>query len=366
MNPRLKEREKMKENLISIIMPVYNVEKHLRQSIESVINQTYKELEIILVDDGSKDASGIICDEYAKKDSRIKVIHKQNSGISSTRNVGIDNATGKYIMFIDSDDFFENNSCQLLYEEIERNNADYVIGNYRHTTHEGEKWKYPLFNIDDISNNFKVSIKDYEKSIFVMNSVIWNKIYRRDFIEKNKLRFIEDVLAEDAIFSIFCYTHSDKGYYINDIIYNYRQNDEKMSLSTNCTKEYFLKQNEAYKILFEDFETTENIGFYRYFYARILPYLLSKIIDTNQLKTDDEIIEVLKMFSWYFKQKSEYKVPVAQKMLNEIVDSISNEEYIDALKKIKKLKEERKDMSKSEKEKMYVPTKELYMEVSKY
>lgn len=356
----------MEKNIISIIIPVYNVENHLKQCIESVINQTYKELEIIIIDDGSKDSSGKICDEYAEKDKRIKVIHKENGGISKARNTGLDIATGKYIMFIDSDDFFEENTCELLYNEIENKNADYVIGNYRHTSHDSKNWSYPLFNVEDIDSNFKVSIKDYKKSIYVLNSVIWNKIYKRDFIEEHNLRFIEGVMAEDAIFAIYFYTNSDNGYYIKDVIYNYRQNDEKKSLSTTCTKEYFIQQDKAYKILFENFEKTDNLEFYRYFYARIMPYLLSKIIDTNQLKNDEDIIDVLKVFTWYFKQKNEYRVPVAQKALNEIVDFISAEDYTSALKQIKKLKEERENMSKAEKEKMYVPTKELYENVSKY
>ena len=99
------------EYKISVIIPVYNVEDYIRQSIDSVLNQTYKNLEIILVDDGSKDNSGKICDEYKNVDERIKVIHKINSGVSSARNVGIDIATGKYIMFLDSDDFLEKNAC---------------------------------------------------------------------------------------------------------------------------------------------------------------------------------------------------------------------------------------------------------------
>ena len=129
---------------ISVIIPVYNVEKFIEQSIKSVLNQTYKNLEIILVDDGSTDSSGSICDEYSKKDKRIKVIHQDNKGLSGARNSGLDIATGKYIMFLDSDDYFENNSCEILYSEIEKKQADYVIGNYIHTKYNGEKWKEPF------------------------------------------------------------------------------------------------------------------------------------------------------------------------------------------------------------------------------
>ena len=243
------------EYKISVIIPVYNVEDYIRQSIDSVLNQTYKNLEIILVDDGSKDNSGKICDEYKNVDERIKVIHKINSGVSSARNVGIDIATGKYIMFLDSDDFLEKNACELLYKAIEKVNTEYVMGNYIYTTFEGEKWDRPMF---DIQENFEVTITDYKKSFFVMNSVVWNKIFKRDFIETNKLRFAEGALAEDAIFTSFLYTHTDKGYFIKDVILNYRQNKENVSISTNCNKNYFSKTDEAYKLIYENYKTTNN------------------------------------------------------------------------------------------------------------
>lgn len=344
-------------DMISVIMPVYNVEKYIRQGIESVLNQTYKKLEIILVDDGSKDSSGNICDEYAKKDNRIKVIHKENGGVSSARNTGMHIATGKYIMFIDPDDFYENNACELLYNAIEQKKVDYVIANYVYTTHKGEKWKKNMFSVN---NNFEVSIKDYKKALFVMNSVIWNKIFKREFVEKHKLRFVEGVLAEDAVFSMSCYAYAKKAYYIHDVIYNYRQNEKSESLSTKCTINYFSKMNEAYKLILEVLKTTNNIGFYRFFCARIMPYFLCKIIDTNGLGNDKEIADVLKMFNWYFKGKDEYNIVVINEKLNEIINDINNKNYKEALIKIKQTKEYRKGLNDIEKENMYVITEELY------
>ena len=347
---------------ISVILPIYNVEKFLKQSVESVLNQTYKNLEIILVDDGTKDSSDKMCDDYAKKDSRIKVIPKENGGLSSARNAGLDIATGKYVMFLDADDFFEPNSCEVLYNEIEKRQADYVVGNYIHVTHDGIKWENPLFD-PNLYDNFKLSITDYQKSFFVMNSVVWNKIFRRDFIEQNKLRFIPKALAEDAIFSTYCYVHTDNAYFINDVVYNYRQNEENVSISTNCTKTYFERLNESYKLIYKNFETTNNIGFYRFFYARIMPYLLCKIIDTNSL-SDEEIIEVVKMLGWFFEQKELFNVAVINDRLKNIVEDINNKEYEKALKKIKETKEYRKSISDVKKEKMYAPSKELYKKMS--
>lgn len=123
----------MKKNIekISVIIPMYKVEKYLKKCIESVIKQTYTNLEIILVDDGSPDNCGEICEEYKKKDSRIKVIHKENGGLSDARNKGIDVATGKYVTFIDSDDFIEKNYVEFLYNLIQKYNADISIGSHK-------------------------------------------------------------------------------------------------------------------------------------------------------------------------------------------------------------------------------------------
>lgn len=107
----------MNNPLVSVVVPVYNVSSYLEQCLDSVVNQTYKNLEIILVDDGSTDDSGAICDRYAEKDSRIQVIHKENGGLSSARNVGLERITGEWALFIDSDDWIELNTLELLFEQ---------------------------------------------------------------------------------------------------------------------------------------------------------------------------------------------------------------------------------------------------------
>ena len=117
-----------KEPLISLIVPVYKVEEYLDKCVESIVNQTYKNLEIILVDDGSPDNCPKMCDEWAKKDKRIKVIHKENGGLSDARNTGIDIAKGEYITFIDSDDYIEYNYVDFLYKNLDENKADISMG----------------------------------------------------------------------------------------------------------------------------------------------------------------------------------------------------------------------------------------------
>jgi len=347
---------------ISIIVPAYNAEKYLVQCIESILIQTYSNLEIILVDDGSKDRTGKICDDYQKKDERIKVIHQTNAGVSKARNTGLDAATGKYIMFIDADDFYERNSCEILYNAIHQKQADYVAGNYIHTNANGEKWERPLFDQTQYGN-FELSMKDYKKSIFVMNSVVWNKIFNREFIERYQIRFIEGAIAEDAIFSIDCYAHAKKAYYISDVVYNYRQNENNSSISTSCDRAYFSRISASYKMLYDIFKETDELEFFRYFYARITPYLLCKIVDTDKLE-DKDIVETLQELRWYFCLKEQYKVVVLNPYLSTIIDDIIEEQYQKAIEDIKKTRTYRETLTDLQRERMYSPSEELYARMS--
>ena len=123
---------------VSIVVPIYNVEKYLKQCIESIINQTLQDIEIILVDDGSPDNCPQICDEYAKKDSRIKVVHKKNGGLSSARNAGIEVATGDFIGFVDSDDYIELDMYEKMYNIAKENHVDFVVSDYYKVSDKGK------------------------------------------------------------------------------------------------------------------------------------------------------------------------------------------------------------------------------------
>ena len=195
----------MNEELISIIIPVYNVEKYIRYCLDSVINQTYKNLEIIIVDDGSKDSSGQIADEYALKDSRIKVIHKENGGLSDARNVGLGVITGKYVAFLDSDDVISLDFYEYLYNLIKQN--DYDIA-------ECEFLRIPSDDIEKVQEildekNKEIEIKVKEETSkdalcdfygrylnpYVNKVVVWNKLYKSDIYKDIRYpvgRFHED------------------------------------------------------------------------------------------------------------------------------------------------------------------------------
>ncbi len=347
---------------VTIIIPIYNVEKYLREAIESAINQTYKNLEIILVDDGSTDNSGRICDEYISVDERIKVIHKKNGGLSDARNAGLDNCTGEYIMFLDSDDFLEPDAVENMHKEIVEKDADYVIGNYINATEEGEKWEKPVFDLEKYKP-FKLSIHDYMNSFFIMNSSVCNKIFKKEFIDELNLRFVVGLPAEDAIFTTYCFIKSEKVYYIPNLVFNYRQR-KGGSISSSCSREYFRGINKAYRIIYENFKDNGNLGYYRYFYAKSMNYMIYKFIDSTLLN-DAERKEVLQEMLWFYKLTIEIEVKPCQKAVEKIIGRIINGDYVIALKYCEVLRESRTYMTMQEKEKMSKPGPDMYKELSK-
>lgn len=181
---------------ITIIIPIYNVEKYLNKCIDSVVNQTYKNLEILLVDDGSTDASHAICDEWQIKDTRVKAIHKNNGGVSSARNIGLAAATGDYIVFIDSDDWVVDNFVETLYKSIIKNDADIAICEYLEINEDNKNIssQFNRVRLVDKTTTGKDLLKDlvFEKFCSV---VVWNKIYKKSIF--SNLRFKEGRFHED-------------------------------------------------------------------------------------------------------------------------------------------------------------------------
>ena len=219
-----------KDLLVSIIIPVYKVEEYLDRCLESVVGQTYKNLEIILVDDGSPDNCPKMCDAWAKKDKRIKVIHKENGGVSSARNEGIKNATGDYLTFVDSDDFLSPAFSECIQG----------ISN--------EKYLCFAYNLVDLDSTTQITpfssmrekvLTDLNKikvSSGVFNSV-WNKFYLRRIIEKNNLKFDTSlVIAEDLKFNFDFYMCVQELTLVNVAYYNYFQNSTSVMKNINYDK----------------------------------------------------------------------------------------------------------------------------------
>lgn len=221
----------MKEKIvISVIIPVYNVEKYLRQCVDSVLKQTYKLIEVILVDDGATDSSSEICDEYSLKDRRIKVIHKKNGGASSARNEGIKEAKGDFIVFLDGDDYWlEEEFLEYIVVNKIKEKTDIVIFGYTQVINNSHKHKRDL--------NFEKLIEKSEKSEWLkelinnnkLQSAACNKIVRLDMIRKYQLFFVENITAEDIDWTARVMLSSRYIGYYDKLIYYYRRNENSVS-----------------------------------------------------------------------------------------------------------------------------------------
>lgn len=205
-------------SLISVVVPVYNVEKYLNKCIDSLVSQTYENLEIILIDDGSKDKSAKICDKWKDNDSRIKVIHKENGGLSEARNVGIDYAQGEYIAFIDSDDWVDKNFIKYLHEKLEKYNADIAASTIIKT--------YKDYNEIQPINREKIRFTSEEALDTLLSgrdfcAVAWNKLYKKNVI--GNIRFPIGKIHEDEFFSYKVIANANTLVLVPEAIYYYRQ-----------------------------------------------------------------------------------------------------------------------------------------------
>ena len=187
---------------ISVIVPIYNAEKYLNKCVDSLINQTKKELEFILVNDGSTDKTEEIIKSY--KDSRIKYFKNKNQGIGKTRNFGIEKATGKYIMFLDSDDYLKNNPCEILYKNVEKTDADLAICDFYKIYDSGEEEKIKLLSFKP------TTLWKTPSLVNEINLAPWNKLYKKELITKNKIKFVENLKYEDAPFVIEAFSKAGK------------------------------------------------------------------------------------------------------------------------------------------------------------
>lgn len=209
----------MKNALISVIIPVYNMEKYLYRCMESIINQTYVNLEIILVDDGSTDLSSKMCDEYVLRDNRIKVLHQKNGGLSNARNAGLEVATGKYITFLDSDDYVNVEYVDYLYQLIEQYDSDISICGMKRFEEECQEEDDESENLIKVYGNIEaLEILCYQKGI--ANSA-WGKLYKKDLFKE--IRYPEGMLYEDLAVIYKLLYKADKVVQGNKKYYYYMQ-----------------------------------------------------------------------------------------------------------------------------------------------
>ena len=244
------------EDLVSIIIPIYNVEKYLDECIKSVLNQTYHNLEIILIDDGSTDSSKIICEKYKNIDNRIQLITKKNGGLASARNLGIDMAKGNYIYFLDSDDYIKKSTIEEVIDYMKINNADlcYFSGDL-------------LLEFDNLGWNERMYKKEKEyksgSGISVMKELVYNNEYtcqncmfmsKTSLLNKNKIRYTEGYIYEDNYFAFLLGMYSKISCVYNKSLYVRRVREGSIMTEPAILKKRII----SYKVVLDDFNSIKN------------------------------------------------------------------------------------------------------------
>lgn len=245
---------------VSIIVPIYNVEKYLKRCIDSLIEQTLDDIQIILVNDGSTDNSGKIAKEYAiKHQDKIIYLEKENGGLSDARNYGLPYATGEYIAFLDSDDYIDKEAYKAMYDKVKQENADYIECDFI--------WEYP----NKLKEDKRVDYTNKKEMLAFVRVVAWNKLIKREIIEENKFKFPKGLRYEDVEFTYKLIPHLNKVSYIDKCFIHYTQRENSIANVQNArTAEIFTilddvisyyKENEFYKEYEDELE---------YNYARYL------------------------------------------------------------------------------------------------
>lgn len=219
--------------IISIVIPIYNVEKYLKRCLDSIESQTYNNIEIILVNDGSKDNSLNICKEYQKKDKRIKIIDKVNEGVSVARNAGLEASSGQFIGFVDPDDWIEPNMYESMYRTINDYNCNIAFCNYskdKKISNLSKTFKFKknvlgkLDIIDNLMSNM-IGIEDIIPKYYNVMGCVWRCLYKKEFIDKYKIRFKPGItIMEDLVFTIEALIYCDKVCIDHNVLYHYMQN----------------------------------------------------------------------------------------------------------------------------------------------
>ena len=309
---------KFEEEKISIIIPVYNVEKYLRKCVQSILNQTYSNLEILLIDDGSTDESGRICEELNKNDSRIKVLHKKNGGVSSARNLGIKRATGKYLIFIDSDDYLEKNMIEVLYNNLRNNNVDISICEYYMDYGNSEIEKR-----HDNAEEFILNKEDFYKYILdnkYFGGYLYNKLIKRELIynEKSIILFDENIhICEDLLYMCQIAQNMDKAYYTTTPYYYYVQRKDGTIRKIYSEKQ--LSNFYAYKKIIEIYNAN-SMPIDIKFQVKFLKFCIDSLFLIKLLKNKDknfkkQILQAKKKYYKIIKESRDVKLKEKLKIM---------------------------------------------------
>ncbi|WP_426350917.1 glycosyltransferase family 2 protein [Alloiococcus sp. CFN-8] len=222
------------KNIISVIVPIYNVQLYLPQCLDSILQQTYRNLEVILIDDGSTDQSGIICDTYSKKDNRITVIHQHNGGAASAKNTGLSVATGEYLAFVDSDDFLELDAYEYMIDQLKSKGADII------------QCSFSKVYLDGVENQIKLNqLCEFDTEAYLSRytidwtcGLLWDKLYRRDLFKN--VFFEEGHKIDDEFFTYQGVMNAKKIIHSPHIVYNYRQRKSSVMTSVDSKNQIVL------------------------------------------------------------------------------------------------------------------------------
>ena len=279
---------------ISVIVPVYNVEKYLRRCVDSILSQTFTDFELILVDDGSPDGCPGICEDYREKDTRVRVIHKENGGLSSARNAGLDAARGEWIYFCDSDDYIEDNLLERCVEVQNETGADFVRFNYTASKNGNivdkpymDSQKEALFDISDEREKL-----EFLDKILLEQKICWSAwggYYRAGIIVDRQLRFADNkiIFAEDMFFSLMFSCYCNKVYYFPEMLYHYILRDDSiMGKAKSCEVSRMNELSKTAYNLLEEGYVKDNF------------YIIHKQITIWQIRWLHKLVWISEIYEW--------------------------------------------------------------------
>lgn len=285
---------------VSIIIPVYNVVDYLRKSLATVTGQTHTNLEILLIDDGSTDGSDKLCDELAKNDKRIRVIHKKNGGVGSARNLGLDKAVGKYIFFLDPDDLLHKDLLKDNISLAEKYHAELLVFGYADIdSMDVSPEEVTQITLPGLKGAFSYELmKKHFKEIMLYSLTVWTRLYKRDYIEKYKLRFSDQKIGEDALFNLECFNSYFSCIVFNQKPYYYHLVRKNSAMVQYQPEVFFFEYNVAKKLeqivtSFQD-EGKDTEELVHHFYVRAVNIVLGNMAESSCPLTGKEKLLKLK------------------------------------------------------------------------
>lgn len=321
-------------SIISVIVPVYNVEQYLRRCIDSILAQTFIDFELILVDDGSQDQSGLICDEYAKMDRRVRVLHTVNGGVSVARNVGLDIICGKYVAFCDSDDYWKRDWLELLYVAMEEKQVDCVSGSHSVVSENGIFQRLVSHRICDYELETKQKKIDYLAKVQLSGVIgweIWTRLFKSEIIQKQRIRFCEkcDNFAEDLCFVLEYSLYCERVSTIGAEGYCYVQRDTSMmhksegSIKLNSMNEVSVQFGKRFFEVFTDKSSKKQFPILHFL---IMNNQYTKLISVDKHNLLPKEIKKINNKGWY--NKYTFSILIHRENLNEYFGSYNAKRII--------------------------------------